>query len=187
MQPGTRDRLDTARLALVRPVPDDIDAILAITSDPRATAHNPSDALADRREADELYRYWDAQWTRFGWGYYVLRRHGEAAVLGFCGLKAMALRGAPVANLFYRLDPAVWGAGIATEAATAVVAWAATNVEFPVIARVRPANIASRTVAERAGLVRAPEWDTDGSDGVDWLYVVPGATSAPSGADAATG
>jgi RimJ/RimL family protein N-acetyltransferase len=167
------ESLATARLTLTRPQPDDIDAVLAITSDPRATAYNPSDALADRREADELFTYWDAQWTRFGWGYYALRRHGEKAVLGFCGIKAMRLAGKPVANLFYRLDPAAWGAGLATEAATAVVAWAATHVEFPVVARVRPANVASQKVAERAGLVRAPELDTAGEDGVDWLYRWP--------------
>jgi ribosomal-protein-alanine N-acetyltransferase len=173
------EALSTARLSLTRPRAGDIDAILTITSDPRATAHNPSDALADRRQADELFTSWEAQWNRFGWGYYTLRRHGEDAVVGFCGVKAMLLRGTPVANLFYRLDPVAWGAGLATEAATAVVAFAAGHVEFPVIARVRPANVASQKVAERAGLVRAPELDVDGEDGVDWLYTAPRVVAGP--------
>jgi RimJ/RimL family protein N-acetyltransferase len=51
----------------------------------------------------------------------------DGRVVGFAGIKRMELRGRPVLNLFYRLDPAVWGGGIATEAAGAVVAWAADN------------------------------------------------------------
>ncbi len=94
-----------------------------------------------------------------------------ADVLGVCGLKQMTLHGRTVWNLLYRLDPDVWGRGIATEAATAVVQRAAAHhPDHPVVARVRPANLASARVARNAGLVRAPELDTDGEDGPDQLY-----------------
>lgn len=48
----------------------------------------------------------------------------------------MTLRDEPVLNLFYRFAPACWGEGVATEAATEVVRWAAPLGE-PVVARVR--------------------------------------------------
>ncbi|WFE40151.1 GNAT family N-acetyltransferase [Micromonospora sp. WMMD998] len=49
--------------------------------------------------------------------------------------------GRDVLNLFYRLDPAVWGDGVAGEAATAVARWADTHRPgVPVAARIRPAN-----------------------------------------------
>jgi ribosomal-protein-alanine N-acetyltransferase len=91
--------------------------------------------------------------------------------LGFCGVKPMELDGMKVLNLFYRFDPSAWGQGFASEAATAVAAWASRQVpDLPLIARVRPANVASQRVAIRAGLIRAEHLDTPGDDGVDWIF-----------------
>jgi ribosomal-protein-alanine N-acetyltransferase len=165
----------TARLSLRRPSPADIDAIYRIHRDPAACAHNPSDMLAERSDAEDLYRRWDEHWRRHGFGYWVIRpRPGyrPEAILGFCGLKVMRLREREVLNLFYRLDPQAWGDGVATEAATAVVAWASAHVpDHPLTARVRPDNVASMRVAARAGLRRAEHLDTCGEDGLDWLFV----------------
>lgn len=83
----------------------------------------------------------------------------------------MRLQDREVLNLFYRLDPVAWGNGIATEAASTVVKWATTNrPDYPVIARVRPENVASATAAERTGLRRAAHLDTAGEDGLDWIF-----------------
>jgi len=91
--------------------------------------------------------------------------------LGFCGIKPMKLHGMKVLNLFYRFTPAAWGQGLAGEAATAVAAWATRQVpDLPLIARVRPANVASQRVAARAGLIRAQHLDGAGYDGEDWIY-----------------
>ena len=164
----------TARLSLRRPVPGDIDAVYRVHHDPLACAHNPGDLLATRAEAESRYRQWDQHWQRHGFGYWVVRPRaaGVRGILGFCGLKLMRLADREVLNLFYRLDPAAWGDGIATEAATAVVDWAAVHQpDRPVIARVRPGNLASAKVAARAGLHRAEHLDTDGADGLDWIFV----------------
>jgi RimJ/RimL family protein N-acetyltransferase len=76
-----------------------------------------------------------------------------------------------ILNLFYRFAPSSWGNGFASEAATAVVQWAAARQPLlPVIARVRPDNIASQRVAARAGLVRAEHLDGPGFDGFDWIF-----------------
>jgi RimJ/RimL family protein N-acetyltransferase len=167
-------RLETARLSLRRPAPDDIDAIYRIHHDPQACAHNPADMLATRAEAEVRYRGWDQHWERHGFGYWVIRSRGDRhRVVGFCGLKVMWLGSREVLNLFYRLDPAAWGNGVATEAATAVVQWAAGHVrDRPVIARVRPSNIGSATVAARAGLRRTPHLDTTGEDGLDEIFAI---------------
>ncbi|CAL9492896.1 Acetyltransferase [Streptomyces sp. enrichment culture] len=165
------EELRTSRLSLRRPTEADIDAILAIHRDPAACLHNPSDALADLDEAEGLYRRWNDQWQRCGYGYWVVRRHGHASPLGFCGVKPMELRGMEVLNLFYRFAPSAWGRGFAGEAATAVTAWASQHVPgLPLIARVRPANVASQRVAVRAGLTRAERLDGPGHDGFDWIY-----------------
>jgi len=166
------EELETHRLCLRRPTEADVDAILAVHSDPETCAHNPSDALTRFEEAEQLYRRWDKQWHQHGYGYWVVRRHDASQQLGFCGIKPMELHGEAVLNLFYRFAAAAWGQGFAGEAATAVTTWVTRHVpELPLIARVRPANIASQRVAERAGLSRAEHLDTEGYDGFDWIYV----------------
>ncbi|HEU0239219.1 MAG TPA: GNAT family N-acetyltransferase [Micromonosporaceae bacterium] len=166
--------LRTARLSLRRPTSADIDAIYRIHSDPRTYAHNPGDALSTREEAESLYQRWNEHWQQHGFGYWTI--HGRASLptdqrLGFCGVKLMQLHGRTTLNLFYRLDPLVWGKGIATEAATAVVEWASANQpNQPLVARVRPGNAASLKVAARTGLRRTPQLDTDGYDGFDWIF-----------------
>ena len=76
---------------------------------------------------------------------------------------------------FYRFDPCVWGRGVASEAASVVVEWAlARSPALPVIARVRPDNVASARVAIRAGLSRVEGLDTLGEDGLDQIFVSPG-------------
>jgi ribosomal-protein-alanine N-acetyltransferase len=166
------EELVTRRLSLRRPAPADIDAIFSINSDKRACAHNPSDMVATRDEAQQLFRRWDEHWLRFGFGYWVVRRRDSATPIGFCGIKVMRLNESEVVNLFYRFNPAVWGSGLASEAASAVASWAAQNIlDRALVARIRPQNLASQRVAIRAGLARAEQMDALGEDGVDWIFV----------------
>ncbi|TDD10408.1 N-acetyltransferase [Nonomuraea deserti] len=165
------EELLTARLSLRCPAPEDIDAIFSIHNDPATCLHNPSDALSRREEARQLFQRWNDHWQRWGFGYWVVRRRGSDRQLGFCGTKAMDLNGMRVLNLFYRFEASSWGQGLAGEAAGAVVGWVSVRVpDLPLIARVRPANIASQRVAVRAGLARAEHLDTAGEDGLDWIF-----------------
>jgi [ribosomal protein S5]-alanine N-acetyltransferase len=165
------EELLTSRLSLRRPTLGDVDAIFGIHHDPLACAHNPSDALATCADAKGLFRRWDDHWQRFGFGYWVVRRRDSLPQLGFCGLKFMQLQQRRILNLFYRFAPASWGDGVGSEAAAAVVKWATTqHPSYPVIARVRPENVASQRVAVRAGLVRTQHLDSQGLDGFDWIF-----------------
>ena len=165
------EELRSARLSLRRPTAADIDAIFEIQGDPRACLHNPSDCLTRREGAEELYRRWDDQWERCGYGYWIVRRRGSDQVLGFSGIKPMELNGLKILNLFYRFAPSAWGRGFASEAASEVAAWASRQgPDLPLIARVRPGNVASQRVAVRAGLIRAVHLDTTGEDGLDWIF-----------------
>lgn len=174
MLKGTEPELLTARLRLRLPASDDVDAVQRIHQDPAAVEHNPSDALAGREAAAELLERWQARWRRDRVGYWVVTGRADLAVVGFCGVKPMQLADAAVLNLFYRFDPAAWGQGVATEAATAVVRW--TRRARPgqrLIARIRPGNTASARVAAKAGLTRAADLDTDGENGPDQIWLLP--------------
>jgi [ribosomal protein S5]-alanine N-acetyltransferase len=171
----------TARLALRRPGPADLETIFAIHRDPEACRHNPSDLVDTLAEADHLYSRWDDHWRRHSFGYWVVETRESRKTLGFAGLKVVRFREIEALNLFYRLDPATWGEGIATEAATAVVSWAGRHLpEWPILARVRPANIASQKVARNAGLARAEHLDDQGEDGLDWLFATRWPKDRPS-------
>jgi RimJ/RimL family protein N-acetyltransferase len=164
--------LRTSSLTLRVPAPEDIDAILAIHTDARACAHNPSDALTSRAEAEDLFHSWLEQWQRHGTGYWTIRATDSGELLGFCGLKFVTLHSRRVLNFFCRLGPQHRGRGVGSEAASAAIQWARSHwPEVPIIARVRPANHASRRLAQRCGLRRATELDTAGEDGIDWLFV----------------
>jgi [ribosomal protein S5]-alanine N-acetyltransferase len=167
------EELLTGRLSLRRPRLADVDEILAIHTDPRTYVHNPADALTTRAQAERLYEAWNDQWQRFGFGYWVLRRRDSSTACGFCGVKTMQFKGRRVLNLFVRLDPSAWGQGLASEAASAVVEWVKVHLpEHPIIARVRPENIASQRVAAHAGLVRVEHLDSAGEDGLDWIFAL---------------
>ncbi|WP_244162589.1 GNAT family N-acetyltransferase [Amycolatopsis regifaucium] len=166
------EELRTERLLLCRPASEDLEAIYALHTDREACAHNPSDLVETREDAELLLLRWSRQWDQYGFGYWTVRRQDAPEPLGFCGVKVVGSQRDPVLNLFYRLFPSAWGAGYASEAATAAVGWARTHrPDDLVIARVRPENVASQRVALRAGLLRAHDFDTPGDDGADWFYM----------------
>ena len=67
--------------------------------------------------------------------------------------------------------PEVWGRGIATDAAAAVVSRAVDEVPAAtIVARVRPDNRSSQNVALKIGLRRDATLDCQGEDGLDWAF-----------------
>ena len=152
----------TQRLLLDPPVPGDRDAVLAIASDVRTWEHIPGERVTDPARVDATLAMFGAGWREHGLSQWVVRLRDDVAypgleqgrVLGTGGVHLFETdAGASVWNLGYRLDPACWGHGFATELARRAVAGAGeTLAEVPVIARVLSTNPASSKVAQRAGL-----------------------------------
>jgi ribosomal-protein-alanine N-acetyltransferase len=164
------EQVRTERLLLRRPVAGDLDALLRLHRAPEAIRHNPTDALLDEADARRRLAAWDGQWAA-GLGYWTVVELADDGIAGFCGVKAVELHGRPVWNLLYRLDPQRWGRGIAREAAAASLdAARQVDARRPVIARVRPENVASARVARAIGLVRRPDLDLMGDDGPDEVW-----------------
>jgi len=96
----------------------------------------------------ETYEAWD------GLGPWAVQTRGDRFVIGDCGLfrsaDAWALGDLEIA---YRFRPASWGAGFATEAARAVLAYAFEELRAPcVVADADAANRASLRVLEKIGM-----------------------------------
>lgn len=165
--------LETARLLLNQPTPEDIDAMFRILSDRRTTRFNPSDALNWNEEADGLFQRWQAQWENHGVGYFAVRLPGRQDPIGFAGVKHVALSGRPVLSLYYRLDSAMWHRGYGREAAAAVVVHANEFFELPpILALIHPDNTASVRIAASLGFTLAPQASISGDDGYQDAYVL---------------
>ncbi|WP_426171807.1 GNAT family N-acetyltransferase [Microbacterium sp. DWRC1-3] len=152
------DDILTPRLRLSRPVEGDLDALFAISADPRVWTHYPS--LRHQRPEDTLagMARWEASWARAGLGSWVVRVRSTGEVIGNGGC---TLLGDAVWNLGYRLSADHHGNGYATELAFAAVEQArAVDPDRPVIAYLVEHNHASAKVAEKVGLElvhRAPD------------------------------
>lgn len=119
--------------------------------------HNPSDRLDDLDQAVDLVSQWRSKWERYGCGYWCMREPPDQAVMGYCGVKTVRFRNQQALSLIYRLTPPAWGRGLATEAASVVVAWAVKHVpDRRIIARVRPDNQSSQRVAMKAAQSARP-------------------------------
>lgn len=148
----------TARLRL-RPVAmADLDDFVELETELRARQEPP------RRPPDpaDSARYLAAfveHWERDGLGYWAALT-ADGAIAGYGGVQSKRRRGTACWNLYFRVRPALWGRGLATEIAREAVAVAAlARPELPVLAETRPDNAGAIRVAERAGLVRQPDAD----------------------------
>lgn len=115
---------------------------------------------------------WADSWKRDGISYWVAERDGEPVGLG--GVRRLEHDGRAYLNLYYRLAPAVRGAGLATRIASAATVLAAEKYhDLPVVARISPRNEPSLKTAQRAGMMpvgtfRSPHDPTDEPDSELW-------------------
>ncbi|ARE39155.1 50S ribosomal protein acetyltransferase [Rhodovulum sp. P5] len=141
-------RVQTPRLILRPFDPGDITDLVRIGRDPRVAPMMGSIPLD---WSDDAARNWVARWPYRGTvGFRVALQHRDGPLIGAAGLV-----GAPV-SLNYFLDPAMWGQGLATEAARGLLAGAFARFSGLdiVVADHFADNPASGRVLEKLGFVR---------------------------------
>lgn len=154
----TPGRLETARLEL-RP-PDAADALVVrrlwTERDPRVPPHRRIDA-AGHPTLDEVASHLFDEPALL-----TVVRADTGAVIGYCGLITGRGNGsADEPELAYELLRSAQGRGYATEAAEAVVDWAARASYRALWAGVREWNTASRRVLEKLGFRETGAVDRD--------------------------
>jgi RimJ/RimL family protein N-acetyltransferase len=159
--------LRTARLHLLLPLPEDLDAVVAIHGDPETNRYNP-DGAASFETSRRWLGTWMADWEREGFGYFsVVEDEAPDEVIGVAGLKAATValpdRSVRALNLYYRFRPTAWGRGLAAEAAGAALDHVRPlRADLPVCALIRADNAPSRRLAARLGLRETGEVDAAG-------------------------
>lgn len=152
--------LRTERLILRPWRQDDFDPFAAMSADPKVMEHFPS--TLTREESDAVAERLKAHIETHGFGFWALEVPGIAPFIGFAGLLHVSFEApfAPAVEIGWRLAPAWWGKGYATEAARASLAHGfgplglAEIVSFTI-----PANTRSQAVMQRLGMARDPADD----------------------------
>ena len=143
-------QLSTDRLIL-RPLRDsDLEPLGRITADPRVMPDLPappqSEALVQRNAA---------HFAAHGFGLWAVEAAGRAPFVGLAGLWQLCgqMPVGPCVEIGWRLDPSHWGRGYATEAATALLAFAFRTARLDeVVGFTVDHNHRSRRVMEKLGM-----------------------------------
>jgi RimJ/RimL family protein N-acetyltransferase len=148
----------------------DFDALHRIFTDPNVMASFGIESFPREQMQRWLQRNLDHQ-RQFGYGLFsvLLKETGE--LIGDCGLEQMDVDGQQVAELGYDFRSDVWNRGYATEAACAVRDYAFDVLRLPqLISLIRVGNLASKRVAEKAGMTLAEEFTRYGTR--YWKYIL---------------
>ena len=144
--------LETDRLLLREFVEDDAESFFKLNNYPEVVRFVPDKPLLNVEQARQtLIDHPIADYRRYGFGRgaCILKSTGEQ--IGFAGLKYLDELGE--VDVAYRLLPAHWGQGLATEVALASVRYGFAALGLKrITGLVMPKNIASVRVLEKTGL-----------------------------------
>lgn len=151
----------------------DFEALYLIFTDPKVMASFGVDLFTT--EQMQRWLQWNLDHQReFGYGLFsvLLKETGE--LIGDCGLEQMEVNGMQVAELGYDFRSKFWNQGYATEAAVVVRDYAFTVLKLPVlVSLIRVGNLASKRVAEKAGMALEEEFTRYGNQ--YWKYSIKNA------------
>jgi len=156
--------IETARLVLRPWSAADRAAYLALATDPAVgvwLGGTQDTAAAERGFARTLgARPADGQWL---WA--LARKAEDRAVIGAISLTRVAGPDHPMdgcVEIGWRLIPAAWGGGYASEAAAAALAWGFANIDVAeIVSFTAASNARSEAVMRRIGLTRDAARDFD--------------------------
>ena len=153
--------IETERLLLRGFREEDRARYAALVGDPEVGAW--LGGTLTREAADAAFDRAQAAGARPGLGLWAVERRTDGVVIGEVGLNAVnvALPVAPAIEMSWRMFPAIWGQGYASEAATAALAWGLTHLPagMDLIAFTAMTNHRSQAVMRRIGLERDPARD----------------------------
>jgi ribosomal-protein-alanine N-acetyltransferase len=144
----------TERLLLRQWRDDDLEPFAAMNADPVVMEHFPS--VLDRAQSDALVDRVRAHFAEHGYGLWAVEV--DSAFAGFTGLAWSEVTGSRELEVGWRLARPYWGRGLATEAATAALAYGLGRVPR-VVSFTALTNERSQRVMERIGMRREREFD----------------------------
>jgi RimJ/RimL family protein N-acetyltransferase len=155
--------LHTKRLLLRRWTEADRVPFASINADPEVMRYRF--APLSRQESDDLIDEIETCFDKNGFGLWAVERRQDGRLLGFAGLAVSDFDApfCPAIDIGWTLERAAWGQGYATEAATASLSFAFSELQLSeVMAHTTSLNEPSRAVMRRLGMTHNPADDFDG-------------------------
>jgi ribosomal-protein-alanine N-acetyltransferase len=154
--------LETARL-LLRPWREsDREPFARMNADRRVRRYFPS--TLTRRESDASVDLFETHLAEHGFTFFAAELRQTSEFIGFIGLARPTWRAhfTPCVEIGWRLDPAHWNQGLATEGARECLKFGFDNIGLEeIVALTVPANLPSRRVMEKLGMTYDPSDDFD--------------------------
>ena len=147
--------IETGRLLLRRWLDEDIDPYARLCADPEVMRYVGSGAPLTREQSEGQIAWFVRHWEERGFGLWAVEHKASGVFIGFVGLVYQDewTEGVHKTEVGWRLDPAYWGKGFATEGAVASVRYGLEELGLErIISIIQPENAASCRVAEKAGL-----------------------------------
>lgn len=154
--------LKTDRLILRRWREDDLAPFAAMNSDPLTMRFMP--VVMTAVESQALITRFEAHIQAHGFGVWALEAPGVAPLIGYVGLQLVPFEApfTPAVEIGWRLAPAYWGRGFATEGAKAALRTGFEDLNLDqIVSFTVAANKPSWSVMERLGMTRDPSADFD--------------------------
>jgi RimJ/RimL family protein N-acetyltransferase len=154
--------LKSNRLVLREWRDDDLEAFARLVENPVVMEHLLP--MKDRAAIDAMAQHIRDHFTEHGFGYLVVELPGISSFIGMVGLVRVtyAAHFTPAVEIGWRIDPAYWGKGYATEAAALALddGFGRPGLQ-EIVALTVPANTRSRQIMDRLGMTRAETDDFD--------------------------
>jgi RimJ/RimL family protein N-acetyltransferase len=153
--PEPAPNLRTDRLLLRHWRAEDSSPFAAMSADPQVA--QMLEGPLDRAQSDALFKRWEQQLARAPFGCWAVELIGQAPFVGMVGLGALGpeMPFGPAVEIGWRLDPAYWGRGIATEAAAVAMSYGFERCALDeIVAITAEINLRSQAVMTRLGMVR---------------------------------
>jgi [ribosomal protein S5]-alanine N-acetyltransferase len=147
--------IHTARLVLTPVTERDLAPLHAHWNDPQVARWLWDANPVPLQTVADLIAHSTETFRTAAWGLWAIRPATAAPLVGACGLSAF--EPSPGIELLYSLAPTHWSKGLATEAATAILAYAFDVLTLPeVLATTDDANTPSLRLLTRLGATPAP-------------------------------
>lgn len=144
--------LETERLILRDFTLEDVQKLAPMLSDPRVMRFSPQGVLSTVETQAKIEDFM-ASYQQHGFGKWAVVLKATHQLIGYCGIMLEHIDGVDEPEVGYRLDPAFWGQGLATEAAKAALQYGLDQLHLPyVLGIVEPANTASVNILKKLGM-----------------------------------
>ncbi|ASC69794.1 putative N-acetyltransferase YnaD [Halomicronema hongdechloris C2206] len=144
--------IETQRLVLRDFQRKDLPALARILANPEVMKFSPTGILSAAQTQAKIEQFM-ISYQAVGFGKWAVMLRSNHTLIGYCGIAIETIDGQEQPELGYRLDPTIWGQGLATEAAGAALDDGFHRCQLPyLLGLVERANTASVRVLQKLGM-----------------------------------